>query len=143
MQKSHFLIFEIIYNIRKIWWTDFDKSSEMLILDPKMSHLLRFRQNKKFPQKIGFVTFTCLLIPNFKLKNQKILVAQSWENVVTDPRTDEQTWIRMTLPQKQEIITWICGITEIFFLLHELDILHCYKRANKMKKYKTHIFTQD
>ena len=48
-----------------------------MILDPKMSHLPRFRQNKKFPQKMGFVTFTCLLIPNFKLKNQKILVAQS------------------------------------------------------------------
>ena len=42
----------------------------MFILGPKMSHLASFGYNKKFPQRIGCVSFMCLLNPNL-CKNQK------------------------------------------------------------------------
>ena len=102
IQNKHFLILIVSYNFIKIWWTYFDKSSHILILGPKMPHLPHFRHNIIFSQKMGFVTFICLLIPNLKLKNQEKVVVQSWENGVTDAQTEGQTWIHRTLCQSQD-----------------------------------------
>lgn len=53
----------------KTEWTDFEKSSKLLILDPKMTH---FRHNKNFPLKSQTVSFTHLLMPTVKYDFRKI-----------------------------------------------------------------------
>ena len=53
-----------------------------------------FGHNINSPQKIGSVTFICLLDPSFIQKKWKKKMHQSWENNVQGTRwTDRQTWI--------------------------------------------------
>ena len=52
------------------------KTDEVLILSPNIHHLRHFEYDKNFSFKVGFLTFLCLSIPNFKQKNQKKVMSQ-------------------------------------------------------------------
>ena len=61
----------IRYIFRKIEWTNLEKSSNMLILGSKMTHL-HFEYNKNSPQNMDSIVFMCLLNPNLMLKIRKM-----------------------------------------------------------------------
>ena len=50
----------------------------MLILGPKLSHLLHFKYNNNFPYKIAFITFMCLLKLEIPAKSREKVMNQSW-----------------------------------------------------------------
>lgn len=52
-------------------WTDFERSSEMLILVSKMPHLPHFQYNKNSPQKMDSVNFMCYWSSNSSKKIRK------------------------------------------------------------------------
>ena len=71
---------------------DFGENSKMLIFpSPNCSFYPLFEKNKNFPQKIGSVW--CVYWILIHVKNEKKVMSLSWENGVTDGRTDRTGFI--------------------------------------------------
>ena len=61
---------------------------------PKNRFFRHISGNKFFP-KIGLRYFLGIVILHLYAKNQKKLMSQSREKLVTDERTDERTWVNL------------------------------------------------
>ena len=64
-----------------------------LALGPIMAHMAQIRAAKTFFSKIWLHQSLDIMVSYHHVQYQKELMMQSWENFVTDGRTDRQTTV--------------------------------------------------